>query len=188
MRPVEREDVLDRASYEAARPAIRQRVIAQKARRRIHVGSYLTFLFENRDTVHYQVQEMLRAEGTTDEAGIRHELRTYTELLGGAGELGCTLQIEIDDPLQRDIVLRRWRTLPAHLYALLPNGERARPTFDPRQIGDDRLSAVQFLRFPVGAEAPVALGVDAQDLGVSLEVALTDDQRAALAADLSDDQ
>jgi hypothetical protein len=156
--------------------------MAAKAVRRVHLGEYLTFLFENAATVRYQIQEMLRVEGGAGEDAVRHELATYNELLGDDGELGCTLLIEIDDPLQRDLVLRKWIDLPRHLYAVRADGTRAYARFDERQIGRGRLSAVQYLKFAVGDAAPRALGVDhpARDF----EVALSGETRAALADDL----
>ena len=138
-------------------------------------------MFENRETVRYQVHEMLRTERIVKEADIAHELQTYNELLGGEGELGCTLLIGIDDEAQRDIKLRAWVGLCPHLYAVV-DGARVRPTFDARQVGDERLSSVQYLKFDVGGRAPTALGCDHPEL--TLEQALTAAQRAVLAADL----
>ena len=182
MKRVERTDILSNAEYERQRDAIRARTMATKAERRVHLGEHLTFLFENADTVRYQVQEMLRLEKRTDEESVRHELETYNELLGEDGELGCTLLIEIEDALQRDIVLRKWRALPAHLYLRLADGSQARARFDERQVGDDKLSSVQFLKFRCGRSAPAAIGVDLP--AMELEVALTEAQRRALASDL----
>lgn len=185
MKPVERREILDYVTYGEQRDAIRPGVLAAKEPRRIIVGDgTLTFLFENRDTVRYQVHEMLRTEQIVKEADIAHELSTYNELLGGEGELGCTLLIGIDDEKVRDAKLRAWVKLCEHLYATV-GGEKVRPTFDPRQVGDDRLSSVQYLKFPVGPKAPTALGCDHPDLTVQTE--LTDTQRAALQADLDAD-
>jgi hypothetical protein len=183
MKPVRREELLDLRTYEQMRDDVRREVMAAKQPRRVHVGEHVTVLFENRRTVWYQVQEMLRAERITDEDAIRHELETYNELLGGPGELGATLLIEIDDPAVRAERLREWRELPAHVYARLPDGTRVRPAFDPRQVGADRLSSVQYLRFPVQGRAPVALGIDLP--GLVAEAALSPAQQEALAADLA---
>lgn len=177
-------EVMDNTTYAAQRDTIRPRMMAHKSARRVHVGSHLTFLFESHDTILYQVQEMLRTEGTTDEAAIHHELGTYNELLGEPGDVGATLLIEVDDPLERDIVLRKWLNLPRHLYLRLEGGAQARARYDERQVGDDRLSAVQYLLFRCGDSAPLAVGLDAP--GMELEVALSDEQRAALRADLFD--
>ena len=179
---ITRAEILRLEEYDAQRPAIRARTMELKRLRRFHVGP-LTFLFENAATVRYQVQEMVRAERLYREAEIQHEVDTYNELLGGEGELGCSLLIELTDPAERDVKLRAWRALPGHLYAKLPDGRRVRARFDDRQVGDDRLSSVQYLRFPVGAETPVALGCDLPEL--TLEAPFGREQRAALAADLA---
>ena len=186
MRPVGRGEILDAATYERMRDDVRREVIRAKAPRRVHVGEHVTLLFENRRTVWYQVQEMLRTERITDEAGIAHEIETYNELLGGPGELGVTLLIEIEDPAVRAVRLREWRDLPHHLYARLPDGARVRPTFDARQVAIDRLSSVQYLKFPVRGQAPVALGMDLP--GATAETELTAEQRGALEADLAADR
>jgi Protein of unknown function (DUF3501) len=179
---VQRSEILRLEEYDARRAAIRSEVLAVKQRRRVHVGP-LTFLFENAETVRYQVQEMARAERLYREEELQHELDTYNELLGGPGELGCSLLIELVEPSERDAKLRAWRELPAHLYAKLPDGRHVRARYDDRQVGDDRLSSVQYLKFAVGAEAPVAIGSDLP--GLVRETPLTEDQRAALQADLA---
>ena len=182
MRKVKREEILDRDAYNEQRPSIRADVLAIKERRRVHVGEHLTFLFETADTMRYQIQEMLRIEGLTEEQDILHELKTYNELLGGEGELGCTLLIEIDDALQRDIVLRKWKDLPKHMYLALPDGSRAMAIFDERQIGDDRLSAVQYLKFNCGTQKPVGIGLSHPAMEIDIE--LSAEQRDALSLDL----
>lgn len=182
MKPVDRSEILDYVTYNEQRDAIRPGVIAAKAARRMIVGDYLTFLFENRDTVRYQVQEMMRAEQIVKEADIAHELKTYNELLGGDGELGCTLLIGIDNEAERSVKLKEWRGLPQALYVKLEDGTKVRPQFDPRQVGDDRLSSVQYLKFDVGGQPPVAMGSDLPALTV--EVPLTAEQKTALAEDL----
>ncbi len=183
MRPIARDEIVDYETYREGRDAYRARVLAIKAPRRVHVGPYLTFLFENRETVRYQIQEMLLAERIVKEADIRHEIETYNELLGGPGELGATLLIEIDDRKERDEKLTRWLDLPKRVYAKLADGTVVRPHFDPRQVGEERLSSVQYLRFPVEGQVPVAIGCDHPELAA--ETALTAEQRAALAEDLA---
>jgi hypothetical protein len=183
MKPVRREEILDLAAYERSREEVRSGVMAAKAKRRIHVAGALTFLFENTATIRYQIQEMVRAERMSREQDILHEMETYNELLGGPGELGCSLLIEIPDPAERDRKLREWLPLLGHLYAKLPDGRKVRATYDPRQVGTDRLSSVQYLKFDVKGEAPVALGTDLPAL--SGEAALTPEQREALRQDLA---
>jgi Protein of unknown function (DUF3501) len=183
MRKVKRSDVLDFQTYNDRREAFRARILEEKGKRRVHVGEHLTFLFESTDTILYQVQEMMRLEQIVRETEIQHELDTYNQLLGGPGELGCTLLIEIDDPAARAQKLEQWLTLPQHLYMLRQDGSVARAIWDTAQIGDTRLSSVQYLKFPVGELAPVAIGADHPAL--TLRAALTDAQRDTLGRDLS---
>jgi hypothetical protein len=185
MKPVLRSDLVDYQTYEDLRAAFREQAMAAKAARRIHVGPHLTFLFENALTIRYQIQEMMRTERIVRERDIQHELKTYNAVLGGPGELGCTLLIEIDDPAERALRLQEWFELPAHLYARAEDGARIRPTFDEEQRGDGRLSSVQYLKFAVGGRAPVAIGADLP--GLEAETVLDAGQRAALAADLAGD-
>lgn len=160
MAPVERAEILDFLTYADRREAIRASVLAAKALRRVHLGEHLTLLFENRETIRYQVQEMVRAEQLVRESDIRHELDTYNAVLGGEGELGCTLLIEIPDPALRPTLLRRWRGLPAHLHMTFTDGTRVAARFDPEQMNEEKLSSVQFLTFAVGTRVPAALLVD----------------------------
>jgi hypothetical protein len=182
MAKVRREEILDYVTYGEARDAIRAAVMAVKAPRRIHVGEELTLLFENHDTVRYQILEMVRAEQLVKEADIQHELETYNELLGEPGGLGCTLLIEIDDPTVRDARLRALLTLPQHIHLELEDGARATAAYDARQVGEDRVSSVQFLKFDCQGKAPVAVVVDHPAL--SVRAALSEPQRAALKQDL----
>ncbi len=183
MRAVRWDEIVDYQTYNDEREAFRRQIMAIKEPRRIHVGEYLTFLFETTETIRYQVQEMMRAEQIVKEADIQHELDTYNELLGGEGELGCSLLIEIDDEHLRNEKLMAWCALPAHLYAKLEDGTLVRPTFDERQVGEDRLSSVQYLKLDTGGRTPVALGSDHPELTV--EQPLSPAQRDALTNDLA---
>jgi hypothetical protein len=120
------------------------------------------------------------------EADILHELATYNELLGGPGELGATLLIELDDPALRDAKLAAWLDLPRHLYVKLEDGSRVPARFDPRQMGDTRLSSVQYLKFATGGRVPAAVGCDHPDPELRHETPLLPEQRAAFARDLED--
>ncbi len=183
-RAVERGEVVDYVTYEERRGGVRESVMKAKALRRVHVGSHLTFLFENHDTVHYQVQEMMRAERMVKEGDIVHEIETYNELLGGPGELGCSLLVELDDPEARQEKLARWLDLPKHLYVKRADGTKSYARYDERQVGTTRVSSVQYLKFAVGDQAPLAVGCDHPDPELNHETALTAEQRAALQSDL----
>jgi hypothetical protein len=185
MRAVRREEILDPASYERSRDEIRPAVMEAKARRRVHVAGALTFLFENTATIRYQIQEMVRAEGLKREPDIAHEIETYNELVGAKGEIGCSLLIEIADPAERDVKLRAWLDLPRHLYVRTEGGEKVRARYDERQIGDERLSSVQYLRFDVKGLQPIAVGSDLP--AFTAETTLDGEQREALRQDLASD-
>jgi hypothetical protein len=183
MHPVRREEILDYVTWNEKRTDLQPAILESKRKRRVHLGDALTLLFENRDTVRYQIQEMVRVERMVKESEIVHELATYNELLGGEGEIGATLMVEIDDAELRAKKLREWLALPERIYLGLGNGNRVFATFDPRQKGEDRLSAVQFLKFKIREASPVTVGVDMP--GLVLEVKLTEEQRTALKDDLT---
>ncbi|HEY7725948.1 MAG TPA: DUF3501 family protein [Anaeromyxobacteraceae bacterium] len=182
MTKVERSEILDLAAYDRERDRLHAAAMEAKEARRVEVGPWLTFLFESRETVRDQIQEMIRAERLYREAEIAHEVETYNELLGGPGELGCSLLIGIPDPAERDAKLRRWLPLVDHLYVRTASGRTVRPTYDRRQVGEERLSSVQYLKFALGNDAPVAVGCDLPDLRA--ETPLGPAQREALARDL----
>jgi Protein of unknown function (DUF3501) len=182
MRKVQRSEILDYQTYNDCREAMRQAVMDIKRPRRVHVGAYLTFLFENTDTIRYQIQEMTRVERIVRESDLQQEIDTYNAVLGDAGEIGCCLLVEIDDKGERDRLLRQWRKLPEHLYLRLADDTLVRPRYDRAQVDEEKISAVQYLKFAVGSGTPVALGCDLPELTV--EAALTAEQQAALLADL----
>jgi hypothetical protein len=193
MRPITPLEVLPVNTYDRVRPLLRPLCIAEKARRRLAVGPHLTLMFENRQTVWYQIQEVLRAERIFEDAAINHEVETYNELLPRAGEFFATLLIEYADPAERDIELARLVGLERHLWMVL-DGRRVGARFDDRQMSPDQISAVQFIAFPVGADAgsfgelaaagKVAIEVDHPHLSIrspiegALAVGLTDDLRS----------
>ena len=182
MKQVRREEILDFVTYEEQRDEVRESTMKIKKVRRIDVGGVLSFLFENKDTVLYQIQEMIRVERIVKEKDIQYEIKTYNEILGKTGELGCTLLIEIDDPAARDDKLTTWLDLPMYLYLKLEDETLIRPTFDERQIGDGRLSSVQYIKFNTKGIVPNAIGSDHPLF--KEETSLTTEQKKALSDDL----
>lgn len=146
MQTIDVSEIKSLADYEIERQTLRPAMIALKDRRRVRVGDHLTFLFENRETVRYQIQEMLRIEGISGLREIRHEVETYNELIPAIGELSATLLIEYETPEQRAVELTRLLGLERHIW-LEAGGESTCAVFDPRQIGDTRISSVQYLKF-----------------------------------------
>ena len=182
-RYIQRSDIVDYQTYEDIRKEVRDHILGVKKVRRIHLGHHLTFLFENRETLTYQVQEIMRAERIARESAILEEISGYNAMLGDQGELGCALLIEIEHAKDRKPLLKRWLGLEATLYVRDEAGAKHYATYDPSQVGTDRISAVQYLRFRCPA-APVAVGCDFDD-DMAGEVELTSDQRAALTLDLT---
>jgi hypothetical protein len=156
MLPIDRGEVLGLADYETIRARFRARVIEEKRTRRVLVGDHVSALFENRDTVLLQIQEMLRTERITREHGVLHEIATYNQLVPGPGELSATLMIEIPEPAERDDFLDRARGFERHV-ALVVDGERNAATWDPSRVLPDRASAVLYLKFPLSPQAIEAM-------------------------------
>jgi hypothetical protein len=183
MRPVTRADIVDYQTYGDDRDEFRRTVMAAKEPRRVHVGEHVTLLFENHLTVRYQIQEMMRVERIAREADIQNEIDTYNALLGGAGELGCTMLIEIDDPEERARKLAAWLGLPERVLLELDDGTQVPPTVDARQQDGTRLSSVQYVKYALGGRAPVAVVIDFP--GAEARTELSAAQRAALRDDLA---
>jgi hypothetical protein len=179
--------------FEAERDARRAAVIAHKANRRVALGEHLTLLFEDRETIRWQVLEMCRVEGIRDPEGMAHELRVYNELVPGPGELSATLFIEITEPGRIRPELDRLIGIDESV-SLEIGVERVPAQFDRRQLEDDRISAVHYLRFALSpAQAaefqdpavPVSLRVD--HLHYAARTVLADETRRSLAVDLRGD-
>lgn len=151
-------DILSIADFKAARPRMEQEVIAAKQARRVQVGGHMMFLFENHLTIQWQIQEMARVEGIQTEAGLAHELETYNALLPTELSLSATLLIEYSDPDERDRVLYSLGGLHECVYIELDGCPPAPAVFDETQWNDERVSSVQFIRFPLTADQRHALG------------------------------
>ncbi len=180
MKRIDRAEILDLGQYEAIRERFRARIIELKRHRRVAVGDHMTLVFENRDTVLFQIQEMLRTERITSEKGIAHEIETYDELLPDDGELSATLFIEYDDKDERSTALAALATLPSHVH-LEVGDERASARFLPLP-GEEpgRLPAVNYVRFPVA----LPLAARMRDRSVAARI-VVDHPRYAAAAELS---
>lgn len=140
-------DIQNLFEYERSRAAFRARIIALKKNRRVPVGDVITFVFENRDTMLFQVQEMARVERMVDDAQIQGELDIYNQLIPNGSELSATLLVDITDQEKIKPTLDSLVGLH-HTVALDIGGERIPATFDPSQFSDNRISAVQYISFP----------------------------------------
>ena len=158
MLPLAPSDISNLHDYELERAAFRARVVELKSRRRVPLGPMMSIVFENRDTVRFQIQEMLRVERIVELEKVAHEIATYNALLPGPGEVAATLFIEITDPDRVREVLDGFIGLdqPGRVV-LRVGGRRVAARFDPAQSREDRISAVHYIRFALGGEGAAAL-------------------------------
>ena len=191
MKPIAVAEILDLIAYERTRETHRRAVIALKERRRVQLGRYLSFVFENRETVWFQIQEMCRAERIVDEGRIADEVGVYNALLPGTGELAATMMIEITDTANLKPVLDKLLGIDTRDYVRLEVGPHVSVgVFEAGHSDEERgkISAVHFVRFPLGAEAQrdflraeVALVVDHPN--ERARMVLSDDTKRSLAED-----
>jgi hypothetical protein len=148
-RRLTREDIVPVAEYAAIRSEQRRRITKLKRQRRVEVGAFASFYFENYETMWHQVQEMLHIE-KGGEAQIADELAAYNPLIPQGKELVATVMFEIDDPTRRAVTLARLGGIEDHVF-LDVAGEVIRGEPDPTRENtspEGKASAVQFLRFP----------------------------------------
>jgi hypothetical protein len=186
-------DVVNFFEYEKVREERRRRVIELKRKRRVQVGPYLSFVFENRETLLFQIQEMCRAERIVDDAKVQEEIDVYSALLPGPGELSATVFIEIADKDQIKPVLDRFMGIDTgrHVWLEIDGGPRVPGTFEAGHSDEEKgkLAAVHFVRFAFSPEAVSAFRTSAVDLVTDHPAArararLSEETKAELLADL----
>jgi hypothetical protein len=158
MRKIEASELKDLTAYEKARETTRAAIIELKKSRRVSVGDRITLLFENRDTVLFQIQEMLRTERIVDEAKVRDEIDTYNVLVADEGELSATLFIEIPGIARMShdeqiAAVNRFQGLDHGAVFLVLGSERIPGQFEEGRTKEEKMSAVHFLRFRLSKEA-----------------------------------
>lgn len=189
------EDILDLDAYAVVREAYRARMIAHKNQRRVSVGPQVSLVFEDRETLRYQIQEMTRIENTRDPEKIQLEIDVYNELMPDAGQLSATLFIEIPELDKIQSELERLVGIDEHV-ALIVTGFESQPIFarfDDRQMEADRISAVHYIRFTLPAE-PLEAWRSGAEARVRLdhahythETKLTPETHSSLARDLANE-
>ncbi len=186
-------DLLPLERYSRERPEFRARVIAHKKNRQLNVGGNTMWLFEDRVTVQYQVQEMLRTERIFEAEGIDEELSAYNPLIPDGRNWKVTLLIEYTDPEVRRVQLEKLRGVEDRCWVQVAGFDRvfAIADEDLERENETKTSAVHFLRFELSeAMAAKCKGGAALNAGVdhpnySHELApIPENIRAALAADL----
>lgn len=194
-RAIRLDDVVNFFEYEKVREERRRRVIALKEKRRVMVGPCLSFVFENRETLLFQIQEMCRAERIIDDAKVQEEIDVYGALLPEPGELSATLFIEIADKDQIKPVLDRFMGIDTGRHVWLemePRGMRIAGEFEAGHSDEEKgkLAAVHFVRFAFSPEAVSAFRASDVHLVVDHPAArararLSDETKAELLTDLA---
>ena len=190
MRRVGLDDLTGPGRYAQMRSDIRRRIIEIKRYRRVGLGDKITLVFENFDTVLFQTQEMLHVEQIRDLDRIREELAVYNDLLPEPDELSATLLIEI---VESDRVASELHALLGieETLVMIVDGQRFPARFEEGRSNQEKLSAVQYVRFPLSSGAaerfrngaPVAIEIHHPNYEARTE--LSEEQRAALAEDLA---
>ena len=188
-----RSDLWSLEEYASRRQTFRAEVIAHKKLRNIALGPHATLYFEDRLTMRYQIQEMLRVERIFEAAEIEEELESYNPLIPDGSNWKATFMIEYGDVEERKIALATMGGIEQTVWVRV--GESGEKIFaitneDMERTRDEKAAAVHFMRFELGADESVALksgeslfmGIDHASLPGTYEVAA--DQRAALIADL----
>jgi len=152
MRPIDRSEVLPIGEYEQLRARFRARVIEEKRHRRVNLGQRMSVLFENRDTVLLQIQEILRIERITKESAIIDEISVYNDLIPGDDELSMTLFVEVVDAVLREQALIDLQGLEENV-ALEVDGVPFRATHPPHGVMPDRTTAMHYFKIKLSPEA-----------------------------------
>lgn len=168
MRPIDRSEVLPLGEYEQIRARFRARVIEEKKTRRVAVGPHMSVIFENRDTVLLQIQEMLRAERITKESAIEHEIATYNDLLPGENALSMTLFIEIADAVVREQTLIALQGLEEKVGVEV-DGVKFVAMHPPHGVMLDRTTAVHYFKVKLSPEAANAIKAKTATVAVCVD-------------------
>jgi hypothetical protein len=170
MQKLKAADLYSLEQYSRERPAIRTKVMEHKRARQVAVGPNLMWLFEDRITIQYQVQEMLRAERIFESEGIQDELDAYNPLIPDGSNWKVTLLIEFPDENERRVQLTRLKGVEDRCWVQVAGFAKvfAIADEDLERENDEKTSSVHFLRFELSAEmaaafkagAALAMGVD----------------------------
>ncbi len=155
MRKVTKEDILNLYEYEKVRSEKIKHITQLKKRRRVHVGDKVTFVFENFDTVWFQIQEMIRAERMVKDEDIQFEIDTYNELIPEENQLSATMFIEIPDEKERRETLPKLVGIHDAVYLHIGNKHTVKASADEKSQMDyeeGKASVVHFLKWTLTPE------------------------------------
>lgn len=174
MRKIELKDIRNIAEYEKARDGMRAEIIALKRNRRVQVGPNLSLVFENRQTVLFQIHEMVRTERLVDDRKIQAEIDAYANLIPGPGELSATLFIEIPGIAemthdQAIAAVNYFQGFDQGGITLEAASARSVAVFEAGFSNDEKMAAVQYLKFPV--DSPMTAALDDSATAARLQAA-----------------
>lgn len=188
-----REDLYSLEEYSEIRNEFRARVMAHKKNRRIDLGDHLVLFFEDRLVMHYQIQEMLKAEKIFDAAGIQEELDAYNPLIPDGTNWKATMMIQYSDVAERQRMLARLVGIEHRVWLKVGDHDRVYSVADEdlERTTEDKTSAVHFLRFEltpamiadIHRGTPISAGVEHENYSVTLD-AIPDNVAKSLAKDL----
>jgi hypothetical protein len=158
MKRIELSDLKNILEYEKVRNDFRSKIIEIKKERRLKVGDRITLTFENRYTVVFQIEEMMRIERIVDEEKINSEIESYNELIPGENELSATLFVEVDEKNQIKPVLDSLVGFNKDSLFLQIGEKKIPAVFEEGHATDDRISAVQYVRFKLSPADVEAFG------------------------------
>ena len=159
MRKLTRDSLISLEKYAEIRDDFRAEVMRHKRDRRLALGTNATLYFEDRLTMQYQVQEMLRIERIFEAAGINEELEAYNPLIPDGSNWKATFMVEFPDPEERDAMLRQLTGVENRVWLQIGDSDKIRPIADEdlERTNEEKTSAVHFLRFELHAEQVKAL-------------------------------
>ncbi len=183
-------DIIGADAYEEKRDSFRREIIELKKHRRVAVGDKVSLVFENRATVIFQIQEMLRAERIRDLDKIREEIEVYNELIPDPGELRATLFLEIEDQTHLRQELLKFLGIDERVFLMIGADHSVRARFEEGRSKEDKISAVQYIAFRLAPEEAEALRdrdarVVVDHENYRAEALLTDAAKAELLRDLA---
>jgi Protein of unknown function (DUF3501) len=168
VRPITRRDIKGPALYGPIRDDFRKRVIELKRPRRVLVGDRVAIMFENRHTLTLQIEEMCRAESLTRDDQIEAEIEVYNEMMPTESSLSATLFIEL--PADADAKVELGKLVGLDEHVVLHIGPHAiRAAFEPGRATGDRISAVQYTRYPLTDEARAALMTPGTPVAIEID-------------------
>lgn len=153
MKKVSLDDLMGLPAYEKVRPRFRQEIIEFKKNRRLPVGDHISLVFENRRTVVFQIQEMMRAEKITDLDKIRKEVDVYNTLIPDSNELSATLLIEMEEQTKIREHFLKFLGIDETVYLKIGTHHSIRAMFEKGHSKEDKISAVQYVRFRLSSKA-----------------------------------